>query len=1199
VCGTQSHSGHFRFWIFDFRFATGNSMTCFDRCRVIAQSSLLIAMALLFAESPLAAADELVPDDTCYVDLEMPPDATVTVDGRPRGQKRELSYSSLRPGTIYRSRITVRMADGNQQQHELLVRGGRRMRLAVSPSADSRPRMMLQAGHTQGISCLAISPDQQLLLTGSADNTVGVWNTDTGHMIHAFNGHKSEIQSLAFTADGRHAVSASSFGQTLVWNVLTGKVVRTLDRQTSPMVYDTALTPDGNLLVGSHPPNVTLEEFKRTKGRITEWHVSVWNARTGEKLRTLKGGPKGEPTCIAVTANGKWIATGTREGDVTLWDGRTTRAPRSLPNHQSEVGQIVFSPDGSQLITICDDSATVWDAASARKLDTFQHGQKYGVSAAMNSAGDKLVICGGSNVSIWDLATRQMIESWRVLHSVQCAKWDEGMILLGHSDGSVSRWLGESAKALTMYGGKSRTRIMALDASPIEGLIAVARENGAVTLWDLDLGKPRHVLRGHFSKASAVAFSPDGSRLVTGSWDKRALVCDVETGTTLHQLTGHTDCIESVAYSPTGEFVATGTRNRELFLWNADTGRKEKALSKADEWTKALAFSADGRRLAANLNPENAIRVWDALSGKVLRTLKIKEVFPRELREQIIPEAMAQSIEFSQDDQFLHLGVNMGSGLYDANSGHLIRGVSEIGGGLCAKLSHDGRLAVFAESNSHTIVVWDTQNERLLRRFRGHSAEITGLDFTFDSERVVSASADGSVRIWDVGTGVELARLMSMLSLDDWLVTTPDGLFDGSESARQRISYRVGNGLDVVPVDRFFQDFYRPGLLSTIWNGSRPIPEVELGQSKPPTLLITSPTDSIVDADQVTVEVEATDAGGGIQGPWLRHNGARIAAAGEARREGERQFHTFHVRLVEGENRLRVEAASADGSWESEPARLNLAYAKELARPELYVLSVGVNKYADAALNLSFAARDAEQMATLFERRGGKLYQAVHVRRLLDDAATKSGIREALTTIAGQARPQDALLVFLSGHGLAIGQRYYFIPHDLNSESARFEDDVRRAGLPIDELADGLGAVPALKRMLVLDTCNSGAAIGRSGGQGKNPFAFRGAVERLSRAQGIFTIAASASSESTVEVPALGHGVLTYSLLAGMKAVDAGPLADKWVHTEGTEPVVGVLDWFNFASGQVPRLTQQFTGQAQDVKMSGEGTSFPVLPLEE
>ena len=97
----------------------------------------------------------------------------------------------------------------------------------------------------------------------------------------------------------------------------------------------------------------------------------------------------------------------------------------------------------------------------------------------------------------------------------------------------------------------------------------------------------------------------------------------------------------------------------------------------------------------------------------------------------------------------------------------------------------------------------------------------------------------------------------------------------------------------------------------------------------------------------------------------------------------------------------------------------------------------------------------------------------------------------------------------------------------------------------------------------------------------RNPFAFRVAIERLSRSQGVFTIAASAATDEAQEISELRHGVLTYSLLVGLRAVDEGPLVDKSVRPDNPEQVADVLGWFNFASSHVPRLTRKYLGSEQ------------------
>src|SRR5438093_11870728 len=104
--------------------------------------------------------------------------------------------------------------------------------------------------------------------------------------------------------------------------------------------------------------------------------------------------------------------------------------------------------------------------------------------------------------------------------------------------------------------------------------------------------------------------------------------------------------------------------------------------------------------------------------------------------------------------------------------------------------------------------------------------------------------------------------------------------------------------------------------------------------------------------------------------------------------------------------------------------------------------------------------------------------------------------------------------------------------------------------------------------------------------RGQNPFAFRGAIERFSRAQGVYSLAATAADELAAENKELGHSILTYALLAGLKAVDGGPLAGQSVSSGDRDSPVDVLEWFRFAKRHVPKLYEQYVGRAQQVEMS-------------
>ncbi len=200
------------------------------------------------------------------------------------------------------------------------------------------------------------------------------------------------------------------------------------------------------------------------------------------------------------------------------------------------------------------------------------------------------------------------------------------------------------------------------------------------------------------------------------------------------------------------------------------------------------------------------------------------------------------------------------------------------------------------------------------------------------------------------------------------------------------------------------------------------------------------------------MEVEAIDQGGGIAGLSLYQNGARVPSQGAEPRAAKTVRKIFHVPLVAGVNRFRV-ATNAAGGWEAEPAQFVLDQAETAAKGRLFVVAVGINSYEDEQLNLRFSSDDARAFAALFQRRGGDCYEQVVAATVLDRQASRDGIRRAVRKLAAETRPQDTLVVFFAGHGLMIGQRYYYLPSDARVQN---EDDVRQQAIPGDEISDFL-----------------------------------------------------------------------------------------------------------------------------------------------
>ena len=1153
------------------------------------------------------------------------------------------------------------------------------------------------------------SPDGRLLATAAYDHSIAIWNLEKGTLTHSLE-HRFTPDGVVFTPDGKQCITCDS-KSIRFWSVNSGKVLKTIEAQRN--VESLAINATGDKLAGG------LED-----GQICEWDLR------SNQLQSSFGAQAGDVSWVNFNEDGSKLLTVDSRAGVHVWDAtsgarrsfsavdlaksaffipRSNRiAVHSYPreirildeNAQTRVfpipgfdsiDRIKLGPDDTTILAvglhdkghilavaldlqqgstrrICDIDSGVADARCV-EIDSYD-GERgnYLLTSFTGTSTDS-----GRTAILWDVKKGKKVRQYEQHFS------GNGPVPISSSasfrgDGQAFLWGSwtisevQSAKSLSSVEGHTG-QVQAVAFSPSGDKVATGSWDKSVRIWNALNGHQLHVLHGHSSEVQSVDFNPSGDQLISGAWDGTAIIWNTQLGTIIRTIRPGGEKVWSVAYCPDGKSVVIGSSNHTATLWNVRTGAKLRTFSGHSQPVASVAVSHDGKIVVTGSGDDTAA-AWDLQTGRQLRNFRghsdsVMSVAISSNRKRLLTGSSDKTailwdfetgrelhtlrwhsnnltqVKFSpNDDQVLTTSWNNPAMLWNVDNGKRVRGFQSgaasgipgiafspdgskvLTGSLdrsaviwdaasgdrvqtlsspplttCASLNPTSDTVVVGAADG-TISVYSAETGNKLKSSQHHTAAINSICYSPDGRFLMTGSDDGTARIQDAATGEPLLLIFGLSRGEEWLVMTPDGLFDGSAEARQLVSFRVGKGLINVPVDRFFQDFYYPGLLAAIFRGERPSPELKLQRAAPPIVKIKSPTNGDAESQSISVSVEALDQGGGVSKLAIYHNGARVLAKGDARQEGTTTFRTFLLSLVEGENRIRVTAANADGSWESEPAEIVLHFQHPVAKPELHLVAIGLNRYADANLNLRYAANDSHALAQMFQERGTSLYANVHATELSDDKATKQAIKQALRSAADATQPQDTLLLFLAGHGAMVGQRYYFVPYEFHPVADNFEDDLRTQGLAADELSDYLGSAKALKRVLILDTCASGGALG-SVMKSRSGFALRGAIERLSRSQGIFTIAASAASDEAKEVEELGHGVLSYALLAGLKEVKSGPLDGNYVQPTSPDRMVNVMEWFGFAAGQVPRLTEKYFGASQDVQTSTIGTSFPILPLDE
>lgn len=657
-----------------------------------------------------------------------------------------------------------------------------------------------------------------------------------------------------------------------------------------------------------------------------------------------------------------------------------------------------------------------------------------------------------------------------------------------------------------------------------------------VQLWEVSTGKRLRV----FQAFSGAVFSPDSKTLVSGVSSKSLKIWDVMSGA-------------------------------ELKSFDCDTQTVNSSLS------SNIAFSPDGNTLIS-LCVGRTIKLWDVSSGKELRSFR------------------GENFVLSPDGRILVIKNKSGMASWDVASGLQLK---KFRGGFHAfAFSPDGKVLAANETNS-TIRLWDVASATELKTLEGHSGNVKVLTFSPDGKTLASGSLDATAKLWDVDSGNSLATLIS-LDEKDWIVVTPDGLFDGSPSAWNKIIWRFSPNLyDFAPVEAFFSDFYYPGLLPDVFARKNPRAPSDIAQKdrrQPQLKLTPAETQSNVmpSARNLKVKIDVSEALAGAQDVRLFRNGSLVKVwHGDVLKGRSNVTLDATIPIVAGPNNLTAYAFNHD-NVKSSDATLVVTGAESLKRKgTAYVLAVGVNEYSNTQYNLAYAVADAKDFAGEYKREQEKLgnYARVEVIALNDKDATKGNILKALTDLSTKVQPEDSVTIFFAGHGTAEKNRFYLIPHDLGYAGSRTQLDaaslksILAHSISDEELEVAVESIDAGQMLLVIDACNSGQAL-EAEEKRRGPMNSKG-LAQLAYEKGMYILTAAQSYQAAKETAKLGHGFLTYALVEeGLKT----SLADR----EPKDGQVLLREWLDFATERVPQMQQddllkrQLTQLTQEKKKTGD-----------
>ncbi len=242
-------------------------------------------------------------------------------------------------------------------------------------------------GHTKSILAAAYALDGSVVASGSADNTIRLWNADTGGHLRTLKGHTDYAYSVAFSPDGLSLASGGKDHSIQLWSALTGDPIQTLEGHTGE-VYAVAYSPDGSTIVSG-------------SGDRT---VRLWSAKTGKPLKTMTQ-HAGSVRTVAFSPDGTLIASGGADKTVRLWDAQTGKPLASMKKHARTIYSVAFSPDGKVLASgSADETIRFWNVSPQSLAHTRTVGGSAGLVFSVAFSPDGSTLAAGNQdgtVQLW------------------------------------------------------------------------------------------------------------------------------------------------------------------------------------------------------------------------------------------------------------------------------------------------------------------------------------------------------------------------------------------------------------------------------------------------------------------------------------------------------------------------------------------------------------------------------------------------------------------------------------------------------------------------------------------------------------------------------------------------------------------------------------------------------------------------------
>lgn len=613
--------------------------------------------------------------------------------------------------------------------------------------------------HPGGAAAVALTADARFALTAGTDKLARSWDLTTTTCLRTLAGHTADIRACALTPDGRLALTGG-LDQTLrIWDPATGACLQTIE--TPAKVLAATLSPDGMLGVS---------------GGWGGWRL--WDLQTGQCLRHAAS-----PPCVNAfaLAEGQRLLLGASDGAIEWWDLGRFECLLRIQAHAADVSALAVTPDGRFALSAGRDRlAKVWDLRSGSCLRTSELAGLCGRSVALTSDG-RWALSAGGGCCLWETATGRCL---RTLHPVAAnsvaLSADGRTALLAAGFGPLQLWQLDLSRPYRAASRPSRPRPFAeIHARRREKLAAIEQAERQIFL-----GRSREAADGLFSIWAKHAFAPDAVIEQVYACLRDRARTGAPLAMNLQFTSGRLSAPPgALVIGHSGQFALTAGDSPEVRQWELAAGRS-RVLGKQRDLVWALALSPDGA-FALSAGSLGLWKVWSLATGACVASSPERTSAAAGVRAAHFL-SLTQAVVGRKDGRIAvwdlaagqclreweahpaaiaWLALSAGAGALLSGGGNLVRHWDPSSGrmlhqiqlpnapDLPGALTPDGRQALLAADLKGTLALYDLESGAQQRTFTGHQQHVCALALSPDGRRAVSASADRTVRFWDLQSG--------------------------------------------------------------------------------------------------------------------------------------------------------------------------------------------------------------------------------------------------------------------------------------------------------------------------------------------------------------------------------------------------------------------------------------------------------------